>query len=403
MRPFSQTAERGFSMIELMVAAVIGLIGMVIIFQVFEVSESIKRTTTSGGDAQQNGAIALYVMEHDLRNGGMGFNETTYAGCPIVGSDSTQSPAAFATTANPILMAPVRIVSGGNATTPDTLSVFYGSQQQIADSTTLVANQSAATDEFAVVNPFGFRPGDLIMVIQPGATCKGAFAEVSGVPATPSNQINHDSTSYALLGGGTTVTSRFNPFPAGVAAFNGVGGANVARIYNLGNLYDANGSSLPVYNTYAVATNTLTVASKFSSTPAVAVADNIVQMRAVYGLDDGTNNGTVTYTGGTFAANDGIIDRFVDGTTTPNWSQVIAVRVAVVARSAQPEKPSSGVVSDPCDTTTTEPTWSGTAWATSAPNLNTHLDVSSDANWKCYRYRVFETTIPLRNWIWKSS
>jgi len=23
--------------------------------------------------------------------------------------------------------------------------------------------------------------------------------------------------------------------------------------------------------------------------------------------------------------------------------------------------------------------------------------------WQCFRYRVFETTVPLRNWIWKSS
>ena len=40
---------RGFSMVELLVAMTISLIGMIIIFQVFEVSENIKRTTTSGG------------------------------------------------------------------------------------------------------------------------------------------------------------------------------------------------------------------------------------------------------------------------------------------------------------------------------------------------------------------
>src|SRR5215813_5286868 len=93
MRTFSNRAfERGFSMIELMIAMVIGLIGVIIIFQVFEVSEGIKRTTTSGGDSEQNGAIAMYVLEHDIRNSGMGFNDTQWAGCSMVGWDNTLTP-----------------------------------------------------------------------------------------------------------------------------------------------------------------------------------------------------------------------------------------------------------------------------------------------------------------------
>src|SRR5437870_13358793 len=85
MRPIPHPSERGFSMVELMVAMLIGLIGMIIILQVFEVSEGIKRSTTSGGDAQQNGAIALYTIERDFKNAGMGFNDTGFVGCNIVG------------------------------------------------------------------------------------------------------------------------------------------------------------------------------------------------------------------------------------------------------------------------------------------------------------------------------
>ena len=43
----------GFSLVELMVAVVIGLIGKLVMFQVFAVSEGQKRTTASGGDGQQ--------------------------------------------------------------------------------------------------------------------------------------------------------------------------------------------------------------------------------------------------------------------------------------------------------------------------------------------------------------
>src|SRR6202795_1328786 len=96
MRPTRHcVSERGFSMVELLVAMLIGLIGMIIIFQVFEVSEGIKRTTTSGGDAQQNGVIALYTMERDFKNAGMGFNDTTFVGCNIVGYDTKRTTPDF--------------------------------------------------------------------------------------------------------------------------------------------------------------------------------------------------------------------------------------------------------------------------------------------------------------------
>ncbi|PYR16399.1 MAG: hypothetical protein DMF98_28140 [Acidobacteria bacterium] len=155
--------------------------------------------------------------------------------------------------------------------------------------------------------------------------------------------------------------------------------------------------TLPVYNLYSVANKTLTVSNAFvisGGVPAVSsVADNIVHMRAEYGVDDGVNDGSVTYNT-VYAPNDGIVDRYISAAS--NWSQVIAVRVAVVARSALAEKPAAGA-SAPCDTTTVAPTWSGNTGAARS------FDLSADANWKCYRYRVFETTVPLRNWIWKSS
>jgi len=80
-----------------------------------------------------------------------------------------------------------------------------------------------------------------------------------------------------------------------------------------------------------------------------SVADNIVHMRALYGLDDGNNDATVLYNV-TPTAGDGIVDRYVDAATfnallalvpparpTP-WARLIAVRIALVSRSALPEK-----------------------------------------------------------------
>src|SRR3979409_1551457 len=112
----NRTFARGFSLVELMVAMVIGLIGMIIIFQVFEVSEGIKRTTTGGGDAQQSGAIAMYVLEHDVRNSGMAFNDTPWAGCSIIGYDNMVVPPDLPAVGATMLAAPVRILSGAATT-----------------------------------------------------------------------------------------------------------------------------------------------------------------------------------------------------------------------------------------------------------------------------------------------
>src|SRR2546430_8649133 len=99
--------ERGFSMVELLVAMLIGLIGMIIIFQVFEVSEGIKRTTTSGGDAQQNGVIALYTMERGFKDAGMGIKDTGFVGCHIIGYDNKRATPHFPPAGGHLKLTPV--------------------------------------------------------------------------------------------------------------------------------------------------------------------------------------------------------------------------------------------------------------------------------------------------------
>jgi type IV pilus assembly protein PilW len=403
----------GMSMIELMVAMAISLIGTIIIFQVFEVSEGIRRTTTSGGDAQQNGVIGLYVIENDLRNAGMGFNDTSYAGCNAVAYDALRPTA----TTYSIPMVPVSITGGAAATTPDALSIFYGSQYLVADSTTITAATSGVNNvKIIATGRYGYRTGDMLLLYQPGTTvCE--LMEVTALPLLPASSVGdeivHLQTAYNLdwvAGGSVGTTSRFNP-SAGAQAFSGTG-VSATRVFNIGNPYDAkgtfapNGPTTPVYNTYRINANTLTSTSLFWNTEQ-SIADNVVHMRALYGLDDGGNNGTVTYNA-TYAAGDGIVDRYVDAATfntlpaATRYQYLAAVRVVLVARSALPEKPAAGAGA-PCDTTTAYPTWVGTAWAGSPQNFRTQLDLSADADWMCYRYKTFETTIPLRNWLWKSS
>jgi len=407
----------GFSIVELMVAMLIGLIGIVIIFQVFEVSEGIKRSTTSGGDAQQNGVIALFAMGRDLRSAGMGFSDTAYAGCNIVGYDSKRTPQDIA--AGTMQLVPVLVTPGATAATPDKVTILYSSNPHVSSSTTMQTDMAATDKQVSIMNPYGYRPGDLIILLEPGSGKNCSLLEVTGpLPMTTPLQRLDAGAGYTLVSN-VAVTARFNKAGGMGIAYKG---GNATRVYNLGNLYEPKDApNAPVYNTYAINNdpakpnyNTLTMSSGFvldaGGVPvANSVADNIVHMRVQYGVDDGVDNGTVTF-GGVFVAGDGLVDHF--SSAPPAWDKVIAVRVALVARSGLPEKPGGTTTWPNCDTTTdgTEPSspalpdnrprWAGGVFDVSASG---DPSATSQFSWRCYRYRVFETTIPLRNWIWKSS
>lgn len=411
----SKRRLHGFSMVELMVAMAIGLIGMIIIFQVFETAEGIKRTTTTGGDAQQNGILALYNMEADVRNAGMGFNETSYTECrsgagTVLAYDSQRSTPDWATVALPLKLVPVVITPGANAQTPDTIKVFYGSAPQVMAAAIIAQDQAApGTGQILLQSNYGFREGDLIIAIQPGSGKNCALMEVTAPSNAGNPALLHDVVNYNLnwMAGTPAKTPRFNKAGGFGVTYTGANTSNATRIFNLGNLYDPSGT-VPVLNTYSISSGNLVVQNDFNIVPAGnpgaglpvtnPIADNIIHLRAQYGLDDGVNDGSVTYHAA-FVANDGIVDRFVS-VAPANWAQVVSIRIAVVARSALPEKSSAGA-GGVCDTTTVAPTWAGAAEG-AARAFDISATVTAPDDWKCYRYRVFETTIPLRNWIWKS-
>jgi type IV pilus assembly protein PilW len=73
--------------------------------------------------------------------------------------------------------------------------------------------------------------------------------------------------------------------------------------------------------------------------------------------------------------------------------------MAVVARSAQREKEA---------VTTADPLWdvgqtvtvTGTADCGESQCLTLQVSTAADTEWQHYRYKVFDTVIPLRNMLW---
>jgi type IV pilus assembly protein PilW len=360
----------GMSLMEILIAMAIGLIGIVVITQTYLVNENYKRSTTSAGGAQTNGALALFSIERDARMSGWGVSWSAPLGCDGVrwyyNGDYSNPPGGPLPA---LTLAPVVIADGGAG--PDTITLLYGSGTERVIPATLSKTMTTPGDAIEVDNLQGFddSPGDLLLLVQ-GSTC--SMVQVTQVQLG-ANQMLHDAgvtAPYNPGGGGALPT-----FPAG------------AQVYNLGR---------PVVNTYSINANALQLASLFTATSSTVVpaytpapftiVDNIVDLQAEYGKDNGAGGGT---------ANDGIVDGY-DNVTPANaveWQQVLSVRVGVLARSeffVKPDTPGGN-----CTGTIATPAWAGGAF----PALGDFTVVTNPA--RCFGYRVFETVVPLRNMIWR--
>ena len=63
---YRRMREAGLSLVEVMVALVVGLITVLVVAQVFSAFEGDKRTTMGASDAQTGGALALYTLRRQL-------------------------------------------------------------------------------------------------------------------------------------------------------------------------------------------------------------------------------------------------------------------------------------------------------------------------------------------------
>jgi type IV pilus assembly protein PilW len=370
-----RSRQHGMSLVEVLVAVAIGLIGMLIITQAYIASDSFNRSTLGEGGAQTNGTIALFSVERDVRQAGYGIADSRAFGCGNIKYyvQPNYSINAGGTLPN-VALAPVLITT--TAGQPDQITVMYASGATRLAPVTLTTASPAG--QFKVDGTYGFFAGDLLLGVN-----------LTGAPNCSLRKLTSVNAGSSLLIYNPGAAGEYNPTPAG----NGTLPTYVKDdlMFDLGQVRR---------RTFAIVNNNLQATDSLLSdgtTSSFDVVDGIVDMRAQYGKDNGVNNGTVNNT--TYVLGDGIIDSY-DNTppvTSSDWTQVLAVRVGVLARIGNFEKPS--VSGGNCDATTVLPTWSGSA--ASPFNAVDIATVTSQA--RCFRYRVFETVVPLRNMIWRAS
>ena len=394
---------RGFSLVELMVGLAIGLLVILIITQAIAMFETQKRTTTGGSDAQQSGLLGLFSIEQDIRQAGVGFNSANIFQC-INQYSSVKMDAVSAPIVNAALtLIPALIQDGGNAPGNNSDSIVVRSGSNIAGSvrTRLTEATPSSTPPFSLIveRIYDFVPNDLVVVVSNDNT-SCVLMKVTSVTA-PMRTLGVSSGSSFPEYNPPTLPSVTPPWPASFP--------ENSWVYRVGNTAAVGGGGISS-RTYRIGTNQRLEVVDSSINPPVQtfLADGIVNIQAQYGLSVAANTRDVTSwqePTGTFDA------ASLSGTGgLLNRQRIKAIRIAIIARSSNRERDlvtSQCAAIDlnrpdcACQLATTN--FGPCAWrdigGTAAPAVDLR-GAAGDTEWQHFRYKVFQTTIPIRNTTW---
>jgi type IV pilus assembly protein PilW len=375
--------DRGFSLPELMVAMVIGLVLTLTISTMVARQESVRRGVTSGNDLTSNAAYVSYLLDQELRSAGAGFSQAVASnyGCTLqVSRNNSQllpSPAAFpapfATIPQAPVLAPLIVHAGAGAGGSDVIAVATGNSG-LAEASMPVVPGTAAAGQVRLTNTLGMRGGDLVLVSQPRAT--------------PPVNCMLEQVGAGFSGGSAEVLTFGGQYAANV--INGVALADYAigntTVSQLGNVT----GNRPRLQLLGIGANNTLMAYDLLqlTTDAQALAEGVVDMRVRYGVAaqplaaQPANRAVATWT--TPTANGFTAAALSAGTATAqnNLQSILAVRVGLVLRSDMAEK-----------TAVTTPTLTLFGDLPTAQQYTFTVPTATTTQ----RYRTVEFTVPLRN------
>jgi len=361
----NRIAQRGVTLVELMVALVIGSIAALVIQQVVSVFEGQKRTSSGGSDAQVNGAVALFSIEREIRQAGYGLFGGDGSLCPlginIQYNDRTVS--------NGGTLRPVVVLDGGAG--PDAIEFLRSDTDFAAVPSALVKNMTSASADITTDSAGGLVKGQTFLAVGKERDKLCTLMQMSQDPKKSGSgwDLQH-SAGGQFLYNPASPTSAFATAPAYAIG---------DYVVNMGNF---------VHGRYQVLCGRLTeanptlVAEPYTCMNTSPLVDQIVDLQAQYGIA-AAGSPQVTHWCNATA-----------GSSCGNWSnpdvdavpRIRAVRIAVVARSVQYEKepvsPASLALWEKVDAGDDPPS----------------LALTDDD--RHYRYKIFTTIVPVRNVIW---
>jgi type IV pilus assembly protein PilW len=375
-------SSRGFTLVELMVGLVLGMLTVLVITEVTSLAEGKKRTVSSGSDAQVNGALSLYTLQRDIQMAGYGAVGNLEAlGCAVKGNfKDPDAPAATPAIAFNPTLAPVVIRDGVDGA-PDEITVLQSRKPNFSAPLLVTKDHAKTGNSFTVKSTFGVAAGDLMIAVPADGKWDAdnwcsVFSVTTDGAAVPT-ETTLDSYHVPHVAGGTS-KSKWNSgsdFPA-------AGYLEKSYLLNMGSLS---------FNTYSVNLDQqsleVTARTAAAASATESLYPQIVNLQAMYGKDTGGTGQVSSYD-------------TVAPTTSADWRKVLAIRIAVVARSTQYEKDA---------VTSSAPSWDVGAnstvdgAATCGSSKCVALKISHVPDWEHYRYKVYDTIVPLRNMLWNSA
>jgi type IV pilus assembly protein PilW len=375
---------RGFSLVELMVGIVLSIICVMGMLAAFASYEGQKRTTTNLSDAQQNGSFSTFTLERELRTAGAGLVQgRNYGiwGCAIdawsAGTKrlplTTKLNAPFDTWPLTTRAVPI-LIAAGTGTNPDVIGIVRGNPIARTFRTNLV---SATGTTVTVDNSMGMFPKEYLLLSDKSGKCTfGLTATVAGT------SIGLDTTGSASDGFAA---------PAHYTA------SNAAYVFDMGTNPAITLFGVNVTNRSLVAYDLLQRASAAGvTTPPYQLADNVVQMKALYGVSTlPTDTAVSSWVAPT---TDWALDTL---TPTPDTqvasdarARIRAIRIAIVVRSRQQERAAPATAASVSGAAYRG--YTGPASLTLFGDLATSLQVTFTTD-PTYRYQVYDLVIPVRN------
>ena len=362
----------GFNLLELMIGSAIGTVATLVIANVLLVAEGQRRSVTAGSDAQVNGSLSLYSIQRDVQMAGYGLSWLISLGCEI---RAKRDGVSFSWTLTPVL------ITDGADGAPDSITVLASASDTYSAPVRVVADHPPEAANFFVNTTIGVREGDLMLAVPPVIDADNwcSVFNVTGLGGAGGggggggqgqgqNQVLH-------------APGNDGPWnqPGGQTIFPDAGYPAGSFLVNLGPM---------VNRTYSVsAGNALRLTGLDTANGTITTRDlfpGIVNLQAYYGLDTDA---------------DGTVDRYTATTPATNaaWRQLVAVRMAIVARSEQFEKEDVTFADRPWDVGTAVPVDGS---ASCGDSRCVTLKVSHLSEWKRYRYKIFDVVVPVRNMLW---
>jgi type IV pilus assembly protein PilW len=399
----SPHGQHGAGLIETMVGLLIGLIVVVVIFNLLSISEGYKRMALGTSDAQITGLIGQLMLGREAANGGNGIsisasdqNGTGLINCTVNVGEAWP----YATLLRPV---PVLIQDSGSADISDSFISLYSGSPHVIWPVPFLAD-AAPNADFQVQSPTGFSspapattPYRVVAINPASNDCESVLVTAATAPdASGVVTLKHTATAKSY---------KFTTDPA-------------AKLVNLGPVGMASRTLYEVWdtNTDKSCTNGAGQCQLFSTDLLTAgavrnpIGQNIVLMKVQYGVDlSSPIDGTIDCWTPADAANIcGAVGPlpvdFQSGTVRSfgltNLQRIIAVRVGLVVRNDEPE-PKLAVAGANLNYAV-RPAMYLFNCAANNGTCQSRIKLSNNVIQNGWRYRTYETVIPLRNAIFNA-